>query len=637
MTLAHLAAGESAPAPARDERADAAHMCALLDADLAQQSERSVQTPLASRGGQPRHLRVRARAQRREPVRGVPALQRRARRALERGKEALVVTLLPFPAGGDAPLVELEPGEIVVDSFAGGGGASLGIERALGRPVDIAINHDAAAIEMHRANHARTQHFTEDVWKVDPRAAVGGRCVGLLWASPDCKHFSRAKGAKPVEKKIRSLAWVVVRWAREVRPRVIALENVREFQDWGPLLDDNRPCPRRKGKTFRSFVSRLRALGYEVDWRELNAADFGAPTHRRRLFLVARCDGAPIVWPEPTHGPGRARAWRGACEIIDWSIPCPSIFGRKRPLAEATMRRIAAGLRRFVLEHPAPFIISGYGERDGQEPRTRDVERPLGVVVADPKHALVVPHVTEFRGGHVGRDAREPLPTVTANGFVKRPGGAAPLGVVAPSVVPITHTGDPNRAHSIEEPLRTITAAHRGELAVMAPHLQQFFGGMVGKDARDPMPTVTSIDHNGLCAAWLEKTYGTARGADARDPMPTVTSGGQHIAAVRAFLTKFYGACAHGQDCRDPLHTATCKARFGLVTIAGVDYQIVDVGLRMLTPRELARAQGFPDEYVLTGTKTSQVARIGNSVVPVMAEAIVRANLPRRAAREAVA
>jgi len=449
----------------------------------------------------------------------------------------------------------MKPG-LIVDLFAGGGGASLGIERALGRPIDVAINHSEEAITMHAANHPHAQHYREDVWKVDPVVACGGRSVSLLWLSPDCRHHSRAKGGKPVEKKIRSLAWVAVRWAKAVRPRVIALENVQEFQMWGPLLDDERPCPRRKGKTFRHFVARLENLGYEVNWRVLNAADFGAPTHRRRLFLVARSDGEPIRWPKPTHGPRTSRPWRAAHEVIDWSLPCPSIFARKRPLAEATMRRIAAGLRRFVVECPDPFIVSNYGERDGQGPRFLRIDQPLPAVVATAKHSVCVPHI------------------------------------------------------------------------------QQFFGGMVGKDCRDPLPTVTAWDHNGLCAAWLEKFYGTASGADVREPLPTITSGGTHIAEMRAFLVKYFGACEHGQDCRDPLHTITSKDRFGLVTIRGAQYRIVDIGLRMLTPRELARAQGFPDSYILTGTKTSQIARIGNSVCPDAAEAVVRANFDAECAAQ---
>lgn len=518
---------------------------------------------------------------------------------------------------------------LIVDSFAGGGGASLGIERALGRPVDLAINHDADAIAMHAANHIHTAHLSRDMWKIEPLEATGGASVDLLWASPDCKHFSRAKGSKPVEKRIRGLAWVVVKWARDVRPAMICLENVREFEDWGPLTADQRPCAQRKGLTFRRFVGSLRSLGYKVEWRVLDAADFGAATHRRRLFLIARSDDCAIVWPLPTHGPGRAFAWRGAHEIIDWSLPCPSIFARARPLADATLRRIARGLRRYVFECPKPFIVSGYGERPGQKPRAISINDPLPAVVATAKHSLVTPFIspithsvrageeprshsledplrtvtaahrgefalatpflTKWHEGSVGASVEQPVPTITANSFIKRPGGNVPIGIVA-------------------------------------PHLQQFFGGMVGKDARAPVPTVTSIDHNALAAAFLTKFYGTSTGASLFDPAPTATSQGNHIAEVRAFLLKWYGSCADGQDMFGPLGTATSKDRFGLVTVDGEEYQLVDIGLRMLTPRELARAQGFPDDYLLTGTKTSQIARIGNSVCPVMAEVIVRAN-----------
>jgi DNA (cytosine-5)-methyltransferase 1 len=484
---------------------------------------------------------------------------------------------------------------LIVDSFAGGGGASLGIERALGRPVDLAINHDADAIAMHAANHPHAVHLAEDVWKVDPLDATGGAEVDLLWASPDCKHFSRAKGSKPVEKRIRGLAWVVVKWARDVRPAVICLENVREFQEWGPLTADQRPCVKRKGLTFRRFVGNLRALGYVVDFRVLDAADFGAATHRRRLFLIARCDGLPIVWPAPTHGPWRAHPWRGAHEIIDWSIPCPSIFGRSRPLADATLRRIANGIRRYVFDCPKPFIVSGYGEREGQAPRFIPVEDPLPAVVATAKHSVCTPYLA-----------------------------------------PLTHHGD-DRTNGPHDPLPTITCAHRGEFALIAPHLQQFFGGMVGKDLREPVPTVTATDHNALAAAFLTKFYGTSTGSSMFAPTPTSTAQGGHLGQVRAFLVKYFGTSTGGQSLYDSLHTITAKDRFGLVPVNGEPYQLVDIGLRMLTPRELARAQGFPDSYELTGTKTSQVARIGNSVCPVMAEVIVRANCAQPEVAEAIA
>jgi DNA (cytosine-5)-methyltransferase 1 len=565
----------------------------------------------------------------------------------------------PMTSTSSRPRARVQRG-LIVDSFCGGGGASTGIEAALGRPVDIAINHDEAAIEMHVANHPRTKHFHESVWKVDPVEVCGDRPVELLWLSPDCTHFSRAKGGKPVKKSIRGLAWLACTWASKVRPRVICLENVREFQDFGPLLANGRPCPQRKGKTFRAFVSRLRNLGYDVDWRVLNASDFGAPTHRRRLFLVARCDGLPIRWPSPTHGPGRAQPWRTAAECIDWSIPCPSIFARKRPLADATMRRIANGLRRYVFESKQPFIVrtGHWSHRTGEGFgfRGQGVHEPLATVCATNDKALVLPYVVGVGGRAAQTEpAAMDAPTNTATSKADRAlvvphvisiahgdsGGRReysplePLGtltkerghaVVTPCIVPVTHHGD-DRAHGPDEPLRTVTAAHRGEFALVAPFLSQYFGGMTGKRLDEPTPTVTAIDHNALVAAWLEKFYSNGAGADARDPMPTATSGGQHIAEVCAFLVKYFGACDHGQPVDAPLHTLTGKPRFGLVEIEGTDYQIVDIGLRMLTPRELARAQGFPDSYVLTGNATNQIARIGNAVVPHCAEAIVRANL----------
>ena len=331
--------------------------------------------------------------------------------------------------------------ELIVDQFAGGGGASLGIELALGRSPDIAINHDPEAVALHAANHPTTQHYCESVWDVDPLAVTGGRPVGLMWLSPDCKHFSKAKGGKPVEKRIRGLAWIAVKWARLVAPRVIILENVEEFQDWGPLTDDNLPCPRRKGLTFRRWVRQLEQCGYQVDWRELRACDYGAPTIRKRLFLVARRDGQPIVWPAPTHAARPQRGmlpWRTAADCIDWSLPCPSIFERDRPLAENTLKRIAAGVRRYVLEAARPYIVpiayyhgrdtvqpideplrtitanpkggshalavptliqTGYGERDGQAPRVPGLGKPLGTVVAGAaKHALVAAFLAQHNG-----------------------------------------------------------------------------------------------------------------------------------------------------------------------------------------------------------------------------------------------
>lgn len=671
--------------------------------------------------------------------------------------------------------------ELIVDSFAGGGGASLGITWALDRGPDIAINHDAAAITMHAANHPETRHLTEDVWKVNPLGVTMGKPVGLLWASPDCKHFSRAKGSKPVEKKIRSLAWVVVKWAAEVQPRIIILENVREFADWGPLVPSwgcdgcgwrgtegqaklarrRRACPRcdacdiresdemvpdpdRKGLTFRNFVGRLRGRGYEVAWKILDAADFGAPTHRKRLFLIARRDGEPIVWPEPTHGNpkkiGRGlfdqhlKQWRTAAECIDWSLPCPSIFERKRPLAEATQRRIAHGIKRYVLDNPTPFIV-GVGGRMGQSPES-PVDQPNNTVTAKNDRAVVVPYVVGAGGP---ARAGEPKP-------VDRPGGAqttrnhshvvtpllvdmqrwnrakelgesfgtittqgnrfpllAPLlvrcnhggdhfrgqpmdiplpaltffqssALITPFLAPLTHQGAP-RGQSPEDPLPTCTTAHRGETALFSPVLIQtsygerkgqaprtldlenpmgtavaggikqglvaafmakHYGGMVGVPVDSPVPTTTERGtQNQLVAANLVhlKNHTNPTGCD--DPLLTAAAGGLHAALVYSFLVKYFGT-AIGQPIDEPLGTATTKDRFWLVTVTinGEPYVIVDIGMRMLTPRELARGQGFPDDYKLTGSNTSQVARIGNSVCPVMAEVLVRANFGKTAKRK---
>lgn len=458
---------------------------------------------------------------------------------------------------------DLQPSELIVDSFAGGGGASEGIRLALGRDPDIAINHDAEAIAMHRANHPTTLHLTESVWAVDPVEATAGRPVGLMWLSPDCKHFSKAKGGKPVDKKIRGLAWVAVRWAKAVRPRVIVLENVEEFRTWGPVLSDGRPCPRRRGATFLSFRRRLERLGYVVEARELRASDYGAPTIRRRLFLVARCDGRPIMWPQPTHGPNRPLPWRTAAECIDFSIPCPSIFERKKPLAEATLRRIARGLKLFVIDSPRPFII------------------------------------------------------------------------------PLTHHGE-NRGQRIEEPLATITAAHRGEQALVVPRLVAAFlakhysdqGQRPGLSLFEPLSTVTSVDHHALAAVHLSQLNGTSTGATPEQPLGSITAQGNHFAEVRAFLVAYYGNEQDGGHLLDPLRTLSTRDRFGLVTVDGSDYLIADIGMRMLQPRELFNAQGFRPDYQIdiehNGkrlSKTAQVRLVGNSVCPPIAAAIVRANV----------
>lgn len=551
--------------------------------------------------------------------------------------------------------------EIVVDNFAGGGGASTGIEMALGRSPEIAINHDPDAISMHTVNHPETEHYCESVWDIVPRDVVAGRPVGLVWLSPDCKHFSKAKGSTPVSKKIRGLAWVTLRWAATVRPRVIMLENVEEFQTWGPLLIDSegnaRPDPAKKGRTFNSFINALRRQGYRVEWRELRACDYGTPTIRKRLFLIARRDGAPIVWPKPTHGEpasaevkaGKLLPWPTAADVIDWSIPCPSIFltqeeakaqglNVKRPLAEATMRRIAKGVERFVIDAAEPFIVkcnhtstrTVYDAFRGQR-----LCEPLQTVTAAPGFALVQPQLAPFITEHANASqqrnmpADEPLRTICAE--VK--GGH--FALVAPVIA--RQFGN-SVGQSVEDPLGTVMAkADKSQL--VTAFLAKHYTGVVGAELTQPLPTVTTVDHNALVTSHLVKLRGTCQhGQPVTEPMPTVTAGGLHIGEVRAFLLKYYGTDS-AIPCSEPLHTVTTRDRFGLVTVRGEDYQIVDIGMRMLEPHELFAAQGFPADYVIdhdaTGkkfTKTAQVARCGNAVCPPLAAALVRANLPEMCA-----
>lgn len=463
-----------------------------------------------------------------------------------------------------------------MDNFAGGGGASSGIEIATGKSVDIAINHDPEAIRMHKANHPHTKHYCEDVWQVDPVKACKGHPVGLAWFSPDCKHFSKAKGGKPKDKFIRGLAWVACRWAGLVRPRVIMLENVEEFKTWGPLNRGHHPIKSKKGKTFEKFVQQLTDLGYEVQFRELVAADYGAPTMRKRFFMIARCDGNPIIWPKPTHAPrnseevkaGLLKPYVGAYTQIDFSRPCPSIFDTSqeikkkygiravRPLAPKTMQRIARGLIKFVIDNPEPFIIQC---NHGGERRPNDI--------------------------------REPMPTIT---------GKHGYGIVT-------------------------------------SFLHKYYdGGYTGAGAsvENPLPTVTAWDHNSVVTANLIQMNNHCDGRDIKEPLPTITAGDGHFGEVRAFLLKYYGnGTAH--SVKEPLDTITSKDRFGLVIIKGVDYQIVDIGLRMLEPRELYGCQGFPDDYIIdhdfegnTYPRSEQVEKCGNSVCPHLPAAMVRSNLP---------
>ena len=448
------------------------------------------------------------------------------------------------------------PGELVVDSFAGGGGASTGIEQALGRPVDIAINHDPEAIAMHQANHPHTRHYLSDVWEVDPLEATNGKPVGLAWFSPDCKHFSRAKGSQLRDNKIRGLAWVVIHWVKRVRPRIIILENVCEFDTWGPLdPKTGRPCAVRKGQTFKRWLRKLKSYGYNVEYRYLVASDYGAPTIRKRLYLVARCDGLPIVWPEPTHGTGEGlKPYIPVSDILQWELPCPSIFERERQLKDDTLRRVAEGVRRFVIDAQEPFIV---------------------------------------RHGHYS--------TKTGAGII--PGRGAGTW----------------RGQRLSQPMSTICATEDRHLVV--PHIAKHYGGVVGHDVNRAIGTITARDHHSVVQTLLERAAAAA-------------PKGNHAEAVYAFISKYYGNAGAGHDVRDPMHTLTGKDRFALVKVHGQPHKILDIGMRMLKPREQYRGQGFPDSYVIDegprGEKlpqSSQTRMAGNSVCPAMSEALAVAQL----------
>ena len=488
--------------------------------------------------------------------------------------------------------------EIIVDNFAGGGGASTGIELALGRPIDIAINHDPDAIEMHKKNHPYTEHLCESVWDVDPVQVCRGRKIALAWFSPDCTHFSKAKGGKPVKKEIRGLAWVTLKWAKlseELKPRVIMLENVEEFKTWGPLTDDGHPDPEHKGETFNDFVDALRSCGYEVQWRELKACDYGAPTTRKRFFLIARSDGQHIVWPEPTHASpdseyvktGVKKPYVPAKDIIDWSISAPSIFERKKPLSEATNKRIARGIFKYVINNADPFMIQVNHSHD------------------------------YFRG----QELTESVPTITAkNGYA----------LVAPTLLQMGFPdNDGKRICDLDDPLKTICSGGN-KYAIATAFLKKSYGGNyngAGTGMHRQVDTITVIDHNRLCIL------------DYCNHDVTIKN---HHEDVNAFLIKYYGQ-GIGQEVNEPLHTIPSKDRFALITVKGIKYRICDIGLRMLTPRELYNAQGFPADYEIeigaSGKKLSkakQVARCGNSVPPAFAAALAKVNLPEYAVKQPI-
>lgn len=598
--------------------------------------------------------------------------------------------------------------EIIVDSFAGGGGASTGIEVATGRVVSIAINHDADAILMHSVNHPFTEHYQASVWDIDPVEVCKGRPVGLAWFSPDCKHFSKAKGAALVDKKIRGLAWIVLRWAATVRPRVIMLENVEEFQTWGPVRK-GKPVRKKACTTFQQWKWQLMNLGYEIEHRELVAADYGAPTSRKRFVLVARCDGRPIVWPERTHAPadhpdviaGKLKPWRSAAEIIDWSLPCPSIFASKaeikerygldavRPLADNTQRRVIRGVDKHTIQSAKPFIVPvGYGERRGQAPRVHDVDKPLPTVVGTGKQYLGLPKLAPFTAKHTGgicepvlstcivqnkfdngpRSVKKPLSTITAVGSHEL--------VTANLAQYHTEQTETARVNSLDAALPTVDASNR--YAVVTAHLNEYYGNGQPIDISKPMRTVTSHDREALTTAFMQPFHAGGyhgKGNSPDKPVNTVTSsGGQSL--VTAQVAEFKGQDI-GQPVDKPLRTITASSgQFAdvqvrvvkylpgvdlgywpqirellnkycgytmaedevlLLNISGIWYFISDIGLRMLTPRELYNAMGFPPDYIIdfvdpkTGkeySKAAKVARCGNAVCPPMAEAVVRANLP---------
>ena len=679
--------------------------------------------------------------------------------------------------------------EIIVDNFAGGGGASTGIEMAIGRSVDIAINHDENAVAMHTTNHPDTLHYCESVYEVRPKVATAGRPVALAWFSPDCRHFSKAKGAKPVEKAIRGLAWVVLRWGLDVEPRVMKLENVEEFKTWGPLLaGEMRPDPSRAGETFEAFIGMLttgipanhpalaecceflnilldsddaarlvKGLGYVVEYRELRACDYGAPTIRKRFFMVMRRDGKPIVWPEPTHGDpkspavqaGRLAPWRTAAECIDWTIPAPSIFDRKKPLAENTLKRIARGIQRFVIDSASPFIVKcNHTTTKGKYDcfRGQALSEPLQTITKTHGYALAVPHLTKFRTGATGQPVTEPVPTVTA-GTSKRPGGNGhALGIVEAALTPflagnggseyqakprpldkpahtilkqsraclvapvIARQFGASVGHRADEPSATITAGGGGKSQLVTPTLIQMgYGERPGQEPRvlrldnplgtvtaggnkfatvsaflakhyggnysgpgvgldEPVHSVTTVDHHAVVAAHLMVNNTGHPGGTLDNPAHTVTTGNHH-AAITSHLVKLRGTCRDGQPTSDPMPTVTAGGLHvgevkttlavdeydeyraqqtleflreycgedcdGLVTVDGITYRIVDIGMRMLQPHELYRAQGFPEWYIIDQdyrgkkyAKDKQVARCGNAVPPPFAEALVRANLP---------
>ncbi|WP_368647777.1 DNA cytosine methyltransferase [Castellaniella ginsengisoli] len=581
--------------------------------------------------------------------------------------------------------------KIIVDLFAGGGGMSVAMEMAWGRSPDIAINHNEDALSLHQANHPQTEHYVADVYEVCPKKATQGRPVGWLHLSPDCTHFSQAKGGQPRSAKIRALAWVGIRWAGQVRPDWVSLENVKQFTKWGPLIAKRCPKtgrvvkldgsvadpgervpvqqqflvpdPKREGQTYRRWCAILRGMGYALDSRNIIAADQGGHTTRERHFEIGNCVGEPIRWAEPTHfkKPSKGqRKWKPAADCIDWSIPCPSIFTRKRPLADATLRRIARGIRRYVLESGDPFIVpisdwsresvqsvrdplstitawprggkhalitptlvqTGYGEREGQAPRSLDLRAPLGTVVGSQKHALACAYLMQANGGFnttPGHDLGNPMSTVTNSGSQQQ-------------LVTAILAGVGGRAGQIEprgmaDPIQTVTA--KADTAIVTAHLAHLRGNCDARDAQEPLRTISAGgEHHGIVECTLS---------------PEQTEDAERVAA---FMMRYYGEGGQWSDPRDPMTTITTKDRMALVTVTikGTPYVIVDIGLRMLEPRELFRAQDFPDSYIIDRghdgrkfSKSTQVRMVGNSVNPMMAAGFLSLNAPHLAVQRKVA
>ena len=613
--------------------------------------------------------------------------------------------------------------EIVVDFFCGGGGAGTGLEMGLGRAVTVAKNHSPAAISMHTINHPHAKHFTTDVFEGDPDTECGGRAVGWFHMSPDCTHHSQAAGGQPRKREIRNLSWIGLKWAGMKQPRVISLENVKQILQWGPLVAKRCkstgrviklggviaepdevvpvgeqflvPDPKRRGQTWAVFVAELQRLGYVVEWRVIKACDFGAPTSRERLFMIARCDGQPIVWPEPTHAKNPTKGqqkWRTAAECIDWTIPSKSIFGRKKDLAPATLRRVAKGMRKYVLDAANPFIVpianwsgesvqsadeplrtvtsypkggafsiisptlvqTGYGERAGQAPRVPGLDQPLGTVVAGRvKHAIAAAHLVKFRFADEGKALGEPLPTITSGGNYKRPAGAAhAMGISTVFMAQMNGGFNTTAAKSIEDPMTTVTNTGSQQQLVTA-NLVHLRGNCDARDLNDPLHTISAGGtHHGLMTAFLERQFGASVGQGLNEPAPTITAGGGGKSSlvelklspeveagalrVAAFLISYYGT-ENVSDANEPAPTITTRDRLALVTVTikGTPYVIVDICLRMLQPAELYKAQGFPGDYIISHgadgkpfTKTQQVHMCGNSVSPPPMAALARANDP---------